>query len=424
MGGKSSIPLTAVLVLSLSLLGPAIGDSQTTRGADLARQGPKPVLLVGIDALGWDFLAKTKTPNLDRLAAGGVTTERLVPVFPSKTFPNFYSIATGLYPAHHGIVANNMYDPDLDAWFQLSDRSAVGDGRWWEGEPIWVTVEKAGLKAAAYFWPGTEARIQEIRPTHWKLYDGSVPNRVRVDQVLEWLDLPADQRPSLITLYFSDVDDAAHVYGIDSKQVLSAVRAVDRSVGRLLTGLEKRGVLEQTNIIVVSDHGMTPVSPDRVIYLDDYLDAGSVEVVDWNPVLALRPRPGREEEVYAALAGAHPHLAVYRKSEIPERFHYRDQPRIQPILGVAGEGWTITSRSRQQRQRDRHLGANHGYDNQLVSMGATFIATGPAFRQGVVAPPFENIHIYELLCALLDLEPAPNDGDLDVVRGMLREGAD
>ncbi|MEE9562390.1 MAG: ectonucleotide pyrophosphatase/phosphodiesterase [Thermoanaerobaculia bacterium] len=398
-------------MLSLSLLGPAMGAAP-----------PDLVLLVGIDALGWDFLSRAKTPNLDRLAAGGVTTERLVPVFPSKTFPNFYSIATGLYPAHHGIVANNMYDPDLDAWFQLNDRSAVGDGRWWAGEPIWVTVEKAGLKAAAFFWPGTEARIQGVRPSHWQLYDESVPNRARVDQVLGWLDLPADQLPSLITLYFSDVDTAAHVYDLESKQVRRAVRAVDRAMGRLLAGLEKRGIFAQTNIVVVSDHGMTPISPDRVIYLDDYLDGSLVELVDWNPVLALRPRPGREEEVYAALAGAHPHLQVYRKDDLPDRFHYRDHRRIQPIIGLADEGWSITSRSRERRQRDRYRGANHGYDNQLLSMGATFVAAGPAFHQGQVVPPFENIHIYELLCALLGLEPAPNDGDLEVVRGVLREG--
>ena len=377
---------------------------------------------MGIDALGWNFPAKTKTPNLDRLAGSGVRAERLVPVFPSKTFPNFYSIATGLHPAHHGIVANNMYDPDLDAWFALSDRSAVGDGRWWGGEPIWVTVEKAGLRAAAYFWPGTEAPIQGIRPTHWKLYDGTVPNRVRVDQVLEWIDLPADQRPSLITPYFSDVDDAAHDYGLNSRQVVSALRAVDRAVGRLLKGLEKRGLLEQTNIIVVSDHGMTPISPERVIYLDDYIDGSSAEVIDWNPVLALRPRLGHEgEKVYAALAGAHPHLRVFLKKDLPERLHYRGHPRVPPIIGIADEGWSITSRARQRRQRDRHRGANHGYDNQLVSMGATFIATGPAFAQGLVVPPFENIHIYELLCALLGLEPAPNDGELEVVRALLRE---
>ena len=135
----------------------------------------------------------------------------------------------------------------------------------------------------------------------------------------------------------------------------------------------------------------------------------------------LRPRPGREEEVYAALAGAHPHLQVYRKEDLPERLHYRDNPRIPPIIGLADEGWSITSRSRQSRRRDRHLGANHGYDNQLISMSATFIATGPAFKQGLVVPPFENIHIYELLCALLGLEPAPNDGDYGVVKGMLRE---
>ncbi|UCF40156.1 MAG: alkaline phosphatase family protein [Gemmatimonadota bacterium] len=383
-------------------------------------QGRSTVVLVGIDALGWDFLDKAPTPNLDRLVARGVRAERMIPIFPTKTFPNFYSIATGLYAEHHGIVANNMYDPEFDARFSLGDRDAVTDGRWWGGEPIWVTAEKQGLATAAFFWPGTEAPIQGVRPTYWKPYDGGVPNRERVAQVLSWLDLPEHERPSLVTLYFSDVDAATHDHGLDGPEVQAAIRGVDEMIGLLIAGLEERGLAERVNVIVTSDHGMADTEPHRMIIVDDYIDLAAVTVVDWNPVLAVIPRERMEAAVYEALSEAM-HLSVYRKAEIPDRFHYRDHRRIPPIVAVAAEGWSISSRSFYEERPGRYGGANHGYDNELLSMGATFIAAGPAFKQGAVVPPFENVHVYELLCQVLGLRPAPNDGSLEAVRGVLRE---
>ncbi len=382
---------------------------------------PAPVVLVGLDAFGWDFMEKTETPNLDALAARGVRAEHLVPVFPTKTFPNHYSIATGLYAEHHGIVANNMYDPVFDAHFSLGDRSAVSDGRWWGGEPIWVTVEKQGLVAAAFFWPGTEAAIQGVRPTYWRPYDGSIPAEDRVAQVLAWLDLPVGERPAFITLYFSEVDDATHRFGTDAPETLAAIQRMDRMIGLLMTGLEQRGIASTTNVVVVSDHGMANTSPDRVIFLDDYVRLDEVEVVDWNPIAAIRPlRADDAERIYRRLASAHPHLRVFRKNEIPARWHYRDHRRIQPILAVADEGWSIASRPYFDLQPDRMAGANHGYDNALQSMGAVFVAAGPAFREGVVAAPFEAIHVYALLCRVLGLTPAPNDGNVDAVARLLK----
>ncbi len=382
---------------------------------------PAPVVLVSLDAFAWDFMEKTATPNLDALAARGVRAERLIPVFPTKTFPNHYSLVTGLYAEHHGIVANNMYDPVFESRFSLGDRSAVTDGRWWGGEPIWVTAEKQGLVAAAFFWPGTEAAIQGIRPTYWRNYDGGIPNEDRVTQVLAWLDLPEGERPSLITLYFSDVDDATHRYGTDAPETLAAIRAVDRMIGLLVAGLERRGMATSTNMVVVSDHGMVDTSPDRVIFLDDYLALEEVDIVDWNPVAAIRPLDAdAEDSIYERLVAAHPHLRVFRKDEIPTRWHYREHRRIQPILAVADEGWSISSHPFFDLQPERMAGANHGYDNALLSMGAVFVAAGPAFRVGTRAEPFEAIHVYELLCRILGLTPAPNDGDVSVVRGLLR----
>ncbi len=373
------------------------------------------VILISLDGFRTDYLEQA--PNLQRLAQNGVATQGMIPAFPSKTFPNHYTLVTGLYPEHHGIVSNTMYDPELNARFRIGDRSAVEDSRWWGGEPLWVTAEKQGQRCATYFWVGSEAEIAGRRPTYWKKYDDNIPNAERVQQVLAWLDLPKPQRPTLITLYFSTIDHLGHEYGPDSPELSQGIAALDSLIGGLLQGLEARGIFKQVNLIVVSDHGMAATSPERVIYLDDHLDLQQVEVIDWTPVLALRPPAEQVETVYQRLKGAHPHLQVFRKAEIPERFHYRQHRRIMPIIGIADEGWTISTRNRSRRSR----GGDHGYDNLLPSMRALFLAHGPAFRQGVRVAPFQNIHLYNLVCDILHLTPAPNDGSVDSLRAMLKQ---
>ena len=357
---------------------------------------------------------------MQRLAKNGVRAKAMIPVFPTKTFPNHYSIVTGLYPVNHGIVANTMYDPEFDARFSLSDREAVRDSRWWGGEPLWVTAEKHQQRSGIFFWPGSEAAIMGSRPVYWKVYDDDFPNAARVDTVLGWLDLPAGRRPTLLTLYFSEIDDAGHRHDPISPEVQDAVRRIDRILGRLAQGLETRGIFEQVNLIIVSDHGMAAVDSGRVIFLDDYLDLEKVRVVDWNPVLAVRPRTMNEDEIYLALAKAHPHLQVYRKADMPGRFHYSQHRRIAPIIGIADDGWKISRRGIKNTVEGFYTTGEHGYDNQLASMRAIFIAHGPAFKTGLVVEPFQNIHFYNLICAILKLQPAPNDGNLDSVRVMLK----
>ena len=378
------------------------------------------VILISLDGFRWDFVERTETPSLDQLIADGVRAERLIPVFPTKTFPNHHSIATGLYPSEHGVVSNTMYDPEFDARFGIRDRDAVSDPRWYGGEPIWVTAEQQDLVAATFFWPGTDVPIQGVLPTHFRQYDGSVPNMDRVEQVLAWLDLPEGERPSFVTLYFSEVDSQAHRFNPDTATAVEmAIRNVDAAIGVLLRGLDVRDLRDDVNLIVVSDHGMAATSRQRVIFVDDYVDLEMANVVDWNPVLALWPVAAQIDTVYAALAGAHSHLKVYRKEEIPERFVYRTHRRIPPILGIADEGWSITDRRFFERDPDRFDGGAHGYDHELESMGALFIADGPAFQSGVTVPPFQNIHIYNLICHILGLRPAPNSGNLDAVRALL-----
>jgi predicted AlkP superfamily pyrophosphatase or phosphodiesterase len=381
------------------------------------------LILVSIDGFRWDYLDRFAPPNLKRLAAEGVRAEGLIPQFPSKTFPNHYTIVTGLTLAHHGIISNNMRASDIPGEFAMSNREVLADSRWWGGEPIWNTAEKQGRRAAAMFWPGSETVINGRQATFWTPFDNDMPNGARVDRVLGWLRLPEQERPSFLTLYFSDVDNAGHSRGPDSQDVRDAVAKVDQSIGQLVEGVKQMGLADRVHYVVVSDHGMAALSPDRMIVLDNYLDVSTVDVVDWAPVLALSPKDGNVEKLYAALKGKHPALDVYRSNEIPAVYDLAGHPRLPAVVGIAKEGWLITSTREVDRwgQPDRHApGGTHGYDARLQSMQGLFIAAGPRIKSGVTVKPFKNIHIYDFMCAVLGLQPAKNDGDPGVTRDMLR----
>lgn len=387
----------------------------------------KPTLiLISIDGFRADYLAKYNPPNLRSLAREGVRARWMTPSYPTLTFPNHYTIATGLYPPRHGIVGNDIYDPTTDASFAMSKPEAIHDARWWGGEPIWVTAEKQEQRTGAYFFPGTETEIGGVRPTYWKPYDGKIPNFERVDTALSWLDLPPAQRPTFITFYFSDVDHAGHEASPDSEDVARAVATVDTAIGRLIDGLKARGIYEQVNIIIVSDHGMATVNPSHVTLLDNYFDVKRAGRIVWGAQLTqIFPKAGEEKKIYRALKGRRPaHVRCYLKQEIPARFHYRDSRRIGAIICMADEGWRIMSRQRFEDDRqkgkitNRAIGA-HGYDNRLVSMRATFIAHGAAFKRGVVVAPFPNVDVYNIMARVLRLKPAPNDGSQRAARLVL-----
>lgn len=382
---------------------------------------PPPLILVSIDGWRWDYLDRADAPALRRLAARGVRAEGLRVTFPSKTFPSHYTIATGLSPVAHGIVSNSMEDPGLEGRFALAHPEIRDDPRWWGGEPIWNTAERQGLRAAPLFWPGADVAIGGRRPSYWLRYDDDLPDGHRVDQVLEWLRLPEGERPAFVSLYFSGVDSAGHRHGPDAPEVMAAAADVDRQIGRLVAGLEADGQLDAVHLLVVSDHGMAALSPERVIVLDDFLDVSTVDIIDRTPVLGLRPRDGNVERVYAALRDRHPALRVYRREEVPAEYNYRSSPRIPPIVGIADDGWTIATRAIAERwQQGGMPGGDHGYDPRLTSMHGLFVAAGPRIRQGEVVPPIDSIHLYALMCELLGIAPAPNEGRLDAVRHLLR----
>ena len=378
-----------------------------------------PLILVSLDGYRADYLDRGHSSVLATLAAEGVHAKGLRPVFPSLTYPNHYTLVTGLYPDQHGMVNNTMRDPVLGN-FSPSNRAANTDGRWWdEAEPIWITAEKQGLRTASFFYPGTQAEIHGKRPSFWQLFDSSVQPDARVDQALAWLDLPPDQRPAFVSLYFEQADVAAHNYGPGSLQVDEALVTVDAALGRLVEGLRQRGMFETSNLIVLSDHGMSATSPERVVLLDQFVNVDHIELVSSIVNAGINPKPGYEAEVENALLKPHAHLQCWKKSSVPKKFHYGHNARIPAIVCLTDEGWMVTTAATASKTAHPPLG-EHGYNNDDPQMRALFVAHGPSFKQHLLVPVFDNIHVYALLAELMGVIPKTTEARLAVTAGMLR----
>ncbi len=401
--------LQRLLPLFLLLLAACTPQSRLAQTPPPARP---PVILISVDGLRADYLARGITPNIAALAAGGASAA-MRPSFPSLTFPNHYTLVTGLRPDRHGIVNNNMEDPALGK-FALSNRDAVTDRRWWDAaEPAWVTAEKAGIRTATMFWPGSEAPIRGVRPTNWLTFDGKLPNPARVAQVLAWLDQPA--RPGLVTLYFDSVDHDGHEFGPDAPQTNAALAEVDARIGDLVAGLKARGIA--ANIVLVADHGMAAVARERTVLLAELLPAGSYRMVAGGAVAAIVPASGQEAAVEAALLKPHAHMTCHRKADLPKALHYGANPRVPPLLCLAAPGWLVFAEP--ARPDAGPLGGMHGYDPALPDMAAAFVANGPAFRAGARLRAFDNVDVYPLLMRLMGLAPLPSDGRIGPVRAGL-----
>lgn len=378
------------------------------------------VILISVDGFRWDYAERADTPTLDRLAAEGVRADGLVPAFPTKTFPNHYTLATGLWPAHHGIIDNQFYAPDLHASFDMFSARDNADERWFGGEPIWITAERQGVRAGTMFWVGSEVQWSHgIRQTWAVPYDGSVPFAERVDRILYWLDQPEDA-PRFVTLYFNEPDHAGHAHGPEDPRVARAVETVDAMLGRLVAGLEARGRLDETDLVVVSDHGMTGISSDRLLYVDDHIDLDTVWVHSWGAWMNLWPVAGVDpDRVVAQLQGL-PHASCARREDLPEALHFGTGERIAPVHCVAELGFTLTSRAFAEENPDRVRGGTHGYNPAERDMHGLLVARGPHLQPGLRLPPVENVHVYALLARMLEVAPAAHDGQLDVWSDALR----
>jgi predicted AlkP superfamily pyrophosphatase or phosphodiesterase len=373
---------------------------------------PPVTILISIDGFRPDYLHRGLTPRLDALADGGVSAA-MRPSFPSKTFPNHYTLVTGLRPDRHGIVGNKMEDPTRPGELFTM---ATKDPFWWQqGEPIWVAAERAGIRTAAMFWPGVEAPYAGIQPRDWKAYDETLPGRARVDQILAWLARPAAERPGFVTLYFDVVDENTHHHGVGSAESNAAVREVDADIAHLTDGLARMGL--PANLVIVSDHGMAPSGPDRVVMLDSFADPADYRVIEDGANVSAFPLPGHEAAAERALLGRHGHVTCWRRTDIPARFNLGRNPRVAPIFCLPDEGWSAFAKL---PKKGVDLGS-HGYDNDLPSMRALFIANGPAFVGGRHLAVFDNVDVYPLLRDLVALPPAKGvDGKDAPFRKVLR----
>ncbi|KAM9316145.1 ectonucleotide pyrophosphatase/phosphodiesterase family member 3 [Gastrophryne carolinensis] len=375
-----------------------------------------PVILFSLDGFRAEYLDTWADlmPNIKKLRDCGTHSKYMRSIYPTKTFPNHYTIVTGLYPESNGIIDNNMYDYNLDKSFSLSGNEKFNSS-WWYGQPIWLTAMYQGLKAGTFFWPGSDVAINGSYPTLYKLYNGSVSYEERIRNLLLWLDLPKNERPDFYTLYIEEPDSSGHNYGPVSGGVIKALLRADQTVGMLMDGLKQRNLHNCVNLVLVADHGMEQTDCEKLEYLTDYFDSISSFWVYEGPAARIRasrvPQDWKSfdsEGVVKNLTCRNPvqHFKPYLRQDLPKRFHYANNIRIDKVHLYVERQWLVV------RQKGNNFcgGGNHGYDNEFKSMEAIFIGHGPGFKTQVEVEAFDNIELYNLMCDLLKISPAPNNG--------------
>jgi alkaline phosphatase D len=374
------------------------------------------VIVVSFDGFRWDYQDLYETPNLDLLEKEGVKAKHLISSFPTKTFPNHYTLATGLYPDHHGIINNSFYAADLNGIYRIGDESMVRNPEAYFGEPIWVTAEEQGVKTASYFWVGSEAEIMGVLPSYWYAYNESVPYMTRVDQVIEWLKKPLSERPGLVFLYFDEPDGIAHHYGPVHQETGHMVAYLDSVLGYLRSEIAALDYGDLVNLIVLSDHGMGPVSPEKYVNLTAHIQEDwTISVIGGNPVYLIQPEEGKADSITMALDGIEG-ISAWQKEDIPEHLFYGTNSRFPGVIVVADSLWSVGL----NRHLSAYAGGAHGYDNAFSDMNTIFYAEGPAFKENYSSGPFSNVEVYGIIAEILGLEPAATDGNLEHIRHIFR----
>ena len=413
--------LFAVLLLLFAARGcshpqPAAPVITVEHGPNAAAQQAKPyVVLVSFDGYRYDYPNLYGATHLEAIGARGASApEGMIPSYPSVTFPNHYTIVTGLYPEHHGIVANEFYDPQWKQRYAARDPKTVLDGSWYGGVPLWSLAERQGMRSACFFWPGSEAEIAGERPSYYLHFDNDFPDSARIEQVIAWLKLPPNKRPHFITLYFSNTDHAGHVYGPDSPQTADAARYLDGVAGTLETKLDALHL--PIDLIVVADHGMETIQGDW-IDLDRYANLSDFET---DGAFIYPKSEAAADTAYEKLRGASGKFEVYRRAQFPPELHFDSTARAGDPIVVAKGPYLIRARA-EGKPGIATLKGTHGFDPyRMKSMRAIFYAEGPDIRPGAKLAPFENVNIYPLIAKILGLEIGPIDGDEKVLQGILR----
>lgn len=389
------------------------------------------LLLFLMDGFRWDYFDRKELnlPGFQRMIREGSKAEYLVPDFPSLSYPNYYSIMTGLHCEDHGMVGNYMFDTKHNESFLIGINKAQYHSYWWDdGEPLWVTAEKQGKRTYFYHWPGCEVTIRGVKPTYCLKYPilGYPKLKDMQNAISEGLELFSNGSAEVVGIYVELPDKYGHKYGPSSQQLNQKLEEIDAEMGKLLDELETRHLRDEVNVMIFSDHGMTEVSPNRVINITDYIDTDDLRVVlDAGANVYIWPNPGKLDKVYNDLVAMdNPHVTVLKKEDIPDKWYYRNHYRTSPILLVAESGWYITTPLLPQYYSYFGSGpmqGTHGFDNFEIDMRGIFLATGPDVAQNVVLKGFSNIHIYQVMCYMLGINPSPNDGEWGAVHGILPE---
>jgi predicted AlkP superfamily pyrophosphatase or phosphodiesterase len=384
-----------------------------------AAQTQHYVVLVSLDGFRWDYVKRDGATHLLALGKHGVwAPEGMLPSYPSLTFPNHFTIVTGLYPEHHGLVANGFYDETKQARYGISDSKAVTDGSWYSGTPLWSLAESQGMRTACFFWPGSEAKIAGFQPTYYLKFDDKIDDTARIQQVLDWLHLPAADRPHFITLYYSEPDHEGHEFGPDAPETKAAVLKVDGLIGKLKAGLDATSL--PIDLVVVSDHGMTKVQGGWIT-LDQFADLTGFDTVG---TLLYGKTEEDRVRVYNQLKKASSQFVVYRRKDVPAALNYSQNLREGDPVVIATGPYAIRTHAPPAGKPDQPpIPGMHGFDpRKLPDMKASFFAAGPDIVEGKTVQPFENVNLYPWLAHMLGLVPAKTDGSLDVLAGTLRDG--
>ena len=371
-------------------------------------------VVVSLDGFRWDYPTLYHTPYLDQMAKQGVSAV-VYPSYPSSTFPNHYTMATGLHPNQHGIVNNTFWDNKLNKRYAINNQETRYDPYFYLGEPIWITAQKQGLRTANLYWVGSDVAIKNAYPTHYKKWDDKprLTFEERIDQAISWLSLPKETRPQLIMLYLEEPDGIGHRYGPQSKETEQEVKRVDKLIGYLMNRITTLPHKDEINLIVTSDHGMTEISKDRVVSISDNIDTEWCEQIIGDNPTSLFTKPQHREEVYSALKKS-PHLTVWKKEDIPHELSYGSSYRIGDIVVSPDLGWQFTDRPRNQK------GA-HGYLPTEKDMQVIFRAYGPSFKENYIHTNFHNVDLYSLLTRLLQITAVQTDGKVERIEGLLCE---
>ena len=424
----------------------AVAPPQLTAsgGVNAPAQRDKPYLiLISLDGFKAEYIDRYDLPNLRRVAQRGARARGMVPVFPTLTFPNHYSVVTGLRPQRHGIVNNRFYDPARKETYVYTEEPKVTDATWYGGEPIWVTAESQGMVTACYFWPGSEAAIKGVRPTTYNKYTAGVSNEARVKTVLEWLQLPVERRPHMITLYFSEMDEVSHSGPLDTPEILAAAQSIDAAIGQLTAGIDALPVRDQVYLVITSDHGMVNTSTAQTVRLETLLDPAELAAIVTSfsgPVASLHVNGDAaaraiRDRINARVARG----TAYLRADLPKRFEYSANPRAGDVVVVMDEGWTMstprpsppraatpapaapqTAKPPAPERAQRERWGAHGWDNAFPSMRALFMISGPGIREGAIVDEVRNVDVYSLMTELLQLRPATEiDGEPGRIRKLV-----